>query len=169
MLAVMCFNPCRVFSSVAIQGPTSECVRHYGVSIPVGFSAQLRLNTWYMGTLVYNGFQSLSGFQLSCDIFRGRGKRLSRRFQSLSGFQLSCDSEVLIWAYAHFFCFNPCRVFSSVAITSELTENFIGDRFQSLSGFQLSCDMVMNGHLYRCAIVSIPVGFSAQLRYILVS
>ena len=88
------FNPCRVFKLAA----TCQCPQDCGspdlkeVSIPVGFSSSLQLQSWDGAIASFDKFQSLSGFQARCN-----GGRLHRRghgdtgFQSLSGFQARCN------------------------------------------------------------------------------
>ena len=113
------------------------------VSIPIGFSIELRLRSHSPCKRPSTMFQSLSGFPLSCD--RGKitpSKPLHGWFQSLSGFPLSCDvSEVL----PRFFVL---EVSIPIGFSIELrhcVEAILEIRdlvFQSLSGFPLSCDSI---------------------------
>ena len=58
------------------------------------------------------GFQSLSGFLMSCDgptAYKGRPYK--QKFQSLSGFLMSCDPERCTVIVGNDQRFNPYRVF----------------------------------------------------------
>ena len=93
-----------------------------------------------MGLQMVSGFQSLSGFLMSCNPRGGDGSGCSGRFQSLSGFLMSC---------------NPGD-----------TPHHVGEyrMFQSLSGFLMSCNLARFEPLCdRRLTVSIPIGFSNEL------
>ena len=134
-------------------------------------------------------------------------------FQSLSGFQVRCNIFLCLISAQILICFNPYRVFKFVATTSDpilqknghwsfnpyrvfkfvATSRFLRDslaalRFQSLSGFQVRCNgneskklvelekfQSLSGFQVRCNLkkqpirvdedgVSIPIGFSSSLQ-----
>ncbi len=85
------FNPYRVFKFAATVGIANDPVRRHKVSIPIGFSSSLQHTSSPDRKLAIVTFQSLSGFQVRCNIGK-TGPRCSwSRFQSLSGFQVRCN------------------------------------------------------------------------------
>ncbi len=112
-------------------------------------------------------FQSLSGFQVRCNIAYATAQTLPQTtFQSLSGFQVRCNLDRITAKKETVLSFNPYRVFKFVAtlplvfgllcclavsipigFSSSLQRQYFGRRpmsldrqFQSLSGFQVRCN-----------------------------
>ncbi len=85
-------------------------------------------------------------------------------FQSLSGFQPRCDLLLALPYLIYLDGFNPCRVFSLVAMITPFVLAVCVSQFQSLSGFQPRCDGNGRRRAEVLGNVSIPVGFSASLR-----
>ena len=132
-LSSTCFNPYRVFSS-AETCYGGRWLYHRHVSIPIGFSHQLRPRP--CGTLVYP-FACFNPYRVFSSAETGRGLRSVGRESG----------------------FNPYRVFSS-AETHPVHGSETGTNlFQSLSGFLIRLGLL---HVY--PRVSIPIGFSHQLR-----
>ena len=87
------------------------------------------------------GFQSLSGFPLSCDDEHGKEYIYSlRTFQSLSGFPLSCDITVRACAVYQDLVSIPIGFSIELRLYTGRAANPAALMFQSLSGFPLSCD-----------------------------
>jgi len=62
------------------------------VSIPIGFSSSLQHHSRWFAFQRHIGFQSLSGFQVRCNLKeQGFIEALNKPFQSLSGFQVRCN------------------------------------------------------------------------------
>ena len=129
-------------SSLQLQTRKARCSFHRTVSIPIGFSSSLQLNDFTISDLMMNWFQSLSGFQVRCNTDRPHlSPTSSVVFQSLSGFQVRCNGG----GSGGF----PDRVagvsipigFSSSLQHAVLPAGCFSDgRFQSLSGFQVRCN-----------------------------
>jgi hypothetical protein len=85
-------------------------------------------------------------------------------FQSLSGFLARCDSHPCMGRHRQKHCFNPCRVFSLVATMNGIDYQVPYIGFQSLSGFLARCDIMAAQDVNAKYGVSIPVGFSRSLR-----
>jgi len=116
MMRWHCFNPYRVFKFVATA-------RVY----PVGLDSM----PW---------FQSLSGFQVRCNIERD-GMKLCAIYVSIPiGFSSSLQPLFGVRLLLVHRCFNPYRVFKFVATAHPAPYHALGDMFQSLSGFQVRCN-----------------------------
>ncbi len=110
------FNPCRVFSLVAMLLCPNNRNRRIHVSIPVGFSASLRYCQARLLPVMLIMFQSLSGFQPRCDL-EPEFQHCSSQLVSIPvGFSASLRSKISALPSIKHVCFNPCRVFSLVAI-----------------------------------------------------
>ena len=86
-----------------------------------------------------DGFQSLSGFLMSCNRNDPHLVGSVSQFQSLSGFLMSCNG-------------------AGEGIPAGRT-----GRFQSLSGFLMSCNRQPQERRGIVDLVSIPIGFSNEL------
>jgi len=134
------FNPYRVFKFVATLWWTSYHPQWQRVSIPIGFSSSLQLETqngigWRRRVSIPIGFSS--SLQPKANM---RMNFFIKMFQSLSGFQVRCNGTMTGRRGAAITCFNPYRVFKFVA----------------------TCQVAQQR---RCAIdVSIPIGFSSSLQ-----
>ena len=63
------------------------------VSIPIGFSSSLQLHACVDAANAVGRFQSLSGFQVRCNVAaRTTITIIDQEFQSLSGFQVRCNT-----------------------------------------------------------------------------
>ena len=110
------FNPYRVFKFVATRLRLRNQRAGPGVSIPIGFSSSLQPKEHCLWAVRIETFQSLSGFQVRCNIF-GHRERFDRRVVSIPiGFSSSLQRRV----------------------RSSIRANI--DSFQSLSGFQVRCN-----------------------------
>ncbi len=114
--SMISFNPCRVFKSAATSlAEKLEQLEDDDVSIPVGFSSPLQLGTnvtidlsWIVSIpvgfssplqqssrdfayIMDSQFQSLSGFQVRCNVVVPFNELGAIGFQSLSGFQVRCN------------------------------------------------------------------------------
>ena len=67
---LLCFNPYRVFKFVATVRLSKESIIIDTVSIPIGFSSSLQQQAEMSMDLLLELFQSLSGFQVRCNIVR---------------------------------------------------------------------------------------------------
>ena len=153
-------------SSLQLQTRKARCSFHRTVSIPIGFSSSLQLNDFTISDLMMNWFQSLSGFQVRCNTDRPHlSPTSSVVFQSLSGFQVRCNGG----GSGGF----PDRVagvsipigFSSSLQHAVLPAGCFSDgRFQSLSGFQVRCNGIDDLLSNVGRAVSIPIGFSSSLQ-----
>ena len=89
----------------------------------------------------------------------------THQFQSLSGFQVRCNlglEEIRRWDYLGF---NPYRVFKFVATSVLDWARYRSSTFQSLSGFQVRCnDHIRIASRKQVVNVSIPIGFSSSLQ-----
>ena len=113
------------------------------VSIPIGFSSSLQHFGFRRFTPGIDRFQSLSGFQVRCNLSYGLAGYLKKiLFQSLSGFQVRCNVSK-----SRDCCSSPSQ-------------------FQSLSGFQVRCNTINGTCLIGDLAVSIPIGFSSSLQRI---
>ncbi len=135
-----CFNPCRVFKSAATVSSPSPNSNPPLVSIPVGFSSPLQLtNNDAYGGLIWVSFNPCRVFKSAATKSFKIALETPRRFQSLSGFQVRCNVQnglpgqgptavsipvgfsSPLQQYAnvrhgrHRRGFNPCRVFKSAA------------------------------------------------------
>ncbi len=109
------FNPCRVFKSAATKYPYLKSLPSMWFQSLSGF--QVRCNVQRMTFLSPGSwFQSLSGFQVRCnEILITVIGNASTKFQSLSGFQVRCNTESESGTGPIYNGFNPCRVFKSAA------------------------------------------------------
>ena len=110
-------------------------------------------------------FQSLSGFQVRCNMTQPLSSLKLTVFQSLSGFQVRCNKSLQVHIHR-------CKPLVSIPIgfSSSLQQRTrrekgrMSVKFQSLSGFQVRCNRIFifpaccRGH------VSIPIGFSSSLQ-----
>ena len=138
--ATQCFNPYRVFKFVATSGGVARMMGAGMVSIPIGFSSSLQPWMFRWMWVCMPEFQSLSGFQVRCNI--------SRRPADQAGLR----------------GFNPYRVFKFVATANRYAALLDHYRFQSLSGFQVRCNLNTRNQLHANDLVSIPIGFSSSLQ-----
>ena len=68
VLQDLCFNPYRVFKFVATSPICSMISDNLHVSIPIGFSSSLQPSLHRTPRHTESAFQSLSGFQVRCNI-----------------------------------------------------------------------------------------------------
>ena len=140
-----------------------------GVSIPIGFSIELRLRCSVTITRGSSGFQSLSGFPLSCDLLAAGPVQQTSHVSIPIGFSIEL----------RLFSNNPSGPELLVSIPIGFSIELRPERtmaipvssygFQSLSGFPLSCDRDNRLYVEHRARVSIPIGFSIELRPALVT
>ncbi len=153
----------------------------------VFFSAATRSTSQYH--TIGRKFQSLSGFLFSCDAdLLAPAACMPHSFNPYRVF-FSAATRPRRALPRRPSCFNPYRVFFSAATSAPSSRWGQRTPFQSLSGFLFSCDLVwsefakylrtkfqsLSGFLFSCdkckrnvylgeARVSIPIGFSFQLR-----
>ena len=134
------FNPYRVFKFVAtlIGDISKEFFRK--VSIPIGFSSSLQHLLCNLAES--QGYVSIPiGFSSSLQhITLLDWGTLPGRFQSLSGFQVRCNVGPTSGMLSPHGSFNPYRVFKFVATRRWLVFHCEHRQFQSLSGFQVRCN-----------------------------
>ena len=136
------------------------------VSIPIGFSNELQQSQRHPGRQPGSGFQSLSGFPMSCNRLASSSPLPSGSFQSLSGFPMSCNGLKTWVSLEPVYVSIPigfsnelqrtpplCRltpglVSIPIGFSNELQrkQGVIGGAgfatFQSLSGFPMSCNLL---------------------------
>jgi len=135
------------------------------VSIPIGFSSSLQRQVFGYDRSRYVQFQSLSGFQVRCNLTQkvpsnikdlvsipigfssslqplaeGEEPVIYKEFQSLSGFQVRCNHR------------------------THASQHGLTEQFQSLSGFQVRCNIQVVVFVFFHTGVSIPIGFSSSLQ-----
>ena len=112
-----------------------------------------------------NKFQSLSGFQVHCNVAEPLACVVPNRVSIPIGFSsaLQCPPELDV--ITNRIGFNPYRVFKCIAILIESRILLFISMFQSLSGFQVHCNHATEllQDVQRCS-VSIPIGFSSALQ-----
>ena len=158
----MCFNPYRVFSSAETfsrEHPPDYLIL---VSIPIGFSHQLRPG----GCIYLVGATPVSipiGFSHQLRPLNNPAIHQPTLVSIPIGFshQLrpwsGCAAGVLRG------CFNPYRVFSSAETTSAKHPIHMTTCFNPYRVFS-SAETLINATVERRILVSIPIGFSHQLR-----
>ena len=134
-------------------------------------------------------FQSLSGFQVRCNLSGGlRIGKESGSFNPYRVFKFVATSFSVIifppllgfnpyrvfkfvatWIFRNnrnttIKGFNPYRVFKFVATSLNFRQTDPVYKFQSLSGFQVRCNALPSYQFERDDIVSIPIGFSSSLQ-----
>ena len=136
------FNPYRVFKFVA-TATSRKATNEPGspVSIPIGFSSSLQLPKPSGAVPSSLWFQSLSGFQVRCNIYLSPLDRWIKEVSIPIGFSSSLQPGYRHDRHDGQHGFNPYRVFKFVA-THHLSPYTAGTRtmFQSLSGFQVRCN-----------------------------
>ena len=110
------------------------------VSIPIGFSSSLQPNMAL------------------------RLMPRSPRFQSLSGFQVRCNMTLTEAQQKKLNVSIPIGFSSSLQLPARLVKNLSKQRFQSLSGFQVRCNFDIRFDTEDVCEVSIPIGFSSSLQ-----
>ena len=86
------------------------------VSIPIGFSSSLQLCSLGRSTSRLQRFNPYRVFKfVATPSSARRGLKLDNVFQSLSGFQVRCNLDTREWVCPRCGCFNPYRVFKFVA------------------------------------------------------
>ncbi len=135
------FNPLWVFQCAATFLRNIVYGRCYLVSIPYGFSNALRREFWQKQGTVVQGFQSLMGFPMRCDIIYKRFYRgVHTKFQSLMGFPMRCDILESSYSYSR-------------------------SRQVSIPyGFSNALRLTHSDFAFHELLVSIPYGFSNALR-----
>ena len=139
------------------------------VSIPIGFSSSLQQLPEFVLPDLAVVFQSLSGFQVRCNVELGLSPdAFLSLFQSLSGFQVRCN---LIFSRFHSASQPMFQSLSGFQVRCNRldyrADKFGTQKFQSLSGFQVRCNAgsgLDRGSPERH--VSIPIGFSSSLQRI---
>ena len=110
-------------------------------------------------------FQSLSGFQVRCNVILvAPGKPIRKSFQSLSGFQVRCNVVPAVWASVELSVSIPVGFSSPLQQLSGKMARFARDTVSIPVGF--SSPLQPNG-IYVHSLygkVSIPVGFSSPLQ-----
>ena len=160
-----CFNPYRVFKFVAtIPGDVDRMeLRH--VSIPIGFSSSLQRKDRMLLSQVAMSFQSLSGFQVRCNLFSFFSfSSAAKSFQSLSGFQVRCNTSSSTGLSGSRQVSIPIGFSSSLQPPKSLATWNSSTPFQSLSGFQVRCNCNSDTNSKQRYSVSIPIGFSSSLQ-----
>ena len=130
------------FSS-SLQRVVSSSTNVYSrlVSIPIGFSSSLQHHGRSHDHLAVDRFQSLSGFQVRCNV-PPIGLQVSRKAVSIPiGFSSSLQQIDVKAACLTSNGFNPYRVFKFVATTELNSILACAGQFQSLSGFQVRCNL----------------------------
>ena len=148
----------------AIQCPSVlDLVR---VSIPIGFSSSLQRPGLLAVRTPIIGFNPYRVFKFVATYIWVNGDTATGLFQSLSGFQVRCN---LTWQRplaSDSPGFNPYRVFKFVATPMVgWTLRLISGSFQSLSGFQVRCNTPGIPEAQPRWSVSIPIGFSSSLQH----
>jgi len=136
------FNPYRVFKFVATVGAKGWTMACGVVSIPIGFSSSLQRSLGIEKASIAGLFQSLSGFQVRCNI-KCEHEWVPRIDVSIpigfsSSLQLNCGDTIEGLMRS----FNPYRVFKFVATPWNIYAMIqTTTEFQSLSGFQVRCNI----------------------------
>ena len=136
------------------------------VSIPIGFSSSLQRYTMPQRSGSGEGFNPYRVFKFVATAWIARSKDTYHRFQSLSGFQVRCNLHLGERRHRNRPVSIPIGFSSSLQpnLAKATGERFAG--FQSLSGFQVRCNS--NGRLdtpFDIRFVSIPIGFSSSLQH----
>ena len=143
---VLSFNPYRVFKFVAtaiFRKATNE--PGSPVSIPIGFSSSLQLPKPSGAVPSSLWFQSLSGFQVRCNIYLSPLDRWIKEVSIPIGFSSSLQPGYRHDRHDGQHGFNPYRVFKFVATRDPRSPpGRPVERFQSLSGFQVRCNELEN-------------------------
>jgi len=139
MARVSCsFNPVLGFYCPATEHADSGQRYRHGFNPVLGFYCPA---TSTLSSMVgADGFQSRSGFLLSCDSYRNSpSTMIPSGFQSRSGFLLSCDTRTCSNSAGTRQVSIPFWV-STVLRLPHYAIKVTGGKFQSRSGFLLSCD-----------------------------
>ena len=125
----------------------SSAARGCQVSIPIGFSNELQRDQDGGGPMTIPGFQSLSGFPMSCNVDPPRPRRpADPGFQSLSGFPMSCNGMPRRTGPPSSW-FQSLSGFPMSCNGGNSPRSHRGFQFQSLSGFPMSCNRPDGGRL----------------------
>ena len=137
----MSFNPYRVFKFAATYTLSQDLLESQEFQSLSGFQVRCNLLLLENGSLCGVPVSIPIGFSSSLQLPFCRCLRLwLRRFQSLSGFQVRCN------------------------IAERRSGNPRNRKFQSLSGFQVRCNVLCCWQESTLCGVSIPIGFSSSLQ-----
>ena len=140
------FNPYRVFKFVATTYVKIFTKILTVVSIPIGFSSSLQRRPDACAGQARLRFNPYRVFKFVATLYPGCSRAARSGFQSLSGFQVRCNLSVEV-SVAHCHSVSiPIGFSSSLQPYPYEVWQMLGTRFQSLSGFQVRCN---NGNTKR--------------------